>query len=163
MTADRKEELRGRIEARRRIKATADLHDRLLDFFGDAEGWQVLPPEESGPRDDALSTVISRAKKDSAMTMRRDITREEMVSEACRMLADHPADDDVLVGFEDPQVGLFLLKNRLLVDHAVPLLEFDRDTLVACGLDYRWGFILERFEHTGWVEYEMRFWNFPYN
>lgn len=164
MTAERQEELRRRIEVRRRIKAAADLHERLDGYFGGAGGWRVLSPEESGPRDDAMYTAISQARRDSAVTKRRDIPREEMIGEVRRMLGDHAADDDVLVGFHDSQAnGLFLLKNRLLAEHAVPLLEVDGDTLVASGLDYRWGFLLQRFEHWGPVEHELDFWNLPYN
>jgi hypothetical protein len=164
MTADRKTELRRRIDARRRIKAAADLHDRIQGFFGSPEGWRVLPPEESGPRHDARSTAVVGARKDGQLTMRRDIPRAEMVSEVRRLLADHPAVDDVLVGFEGARTdGLVLMETRLLAEHAVPLLELDRDTLVASGLDYRWGFILQRFEHWGPVEYELEYWNLPYN
>jgi hypothetical protein len=164
MTADRKEELRRRIEARRRTKAAADLHDRLSSFFGDVEGWRVLPFEESDPCNDAIRTVMAQVHRDSQMTVLSDVPRSTMIGEVRRMLGARPPADDLLVGFSAPRTdGLVIMRNQLLADNAVPLLELDRDTLLVCGLDLRWGFMLERFERWGPVEHEMRFWDLPYN
>ena len=151
-----------RLDLIRRKRTGEPARARLLQFLAHLpkDAWQLLPLVESDALSDDFYATVAAVRRNSQLSVRSSLSAAEILDELNRLLAQHSSNEPVLVALSEPStVGLLEIRAGTLATIAVPLLNFDRDSLIAAGSDLTWGVVAQRFEPGDDIEYQVEFWN----
>lgn len=120
---------------------------------------RLLPLDQSDPVREALLRAVGSVREQARLSIRGDLPRDRIDNELKEIASRWMYSEEVFVALSQAdQIGILAAQWPAFASLSIPLLDFDRDSLIITSHSLEWGLVMQRFENGDRTTYQIEAW-----